>query len=71
MQKYNRKKRNNNLLLLRNHATPKLLFPIALRRYNNKMFAGARDGLEVGGGITYTRSDPTDYETYSYARPVE
>ena len=35
------------------------------------MFASARDGLEVGGGITYTRSDPTDYETYSYARPVE
>ena len=28
-------------------------------------------GLEVGGGITYTRSEPTDFETYSYARPVE
>lgn len=25
-------------------------------------------GLEVGGGITYTRSEPTDFETYSYAR---
>ena len=22
-------------------------------------------GLEVGGGITYTRSEPTDFETYS------
>ena len=28
-------------------------------------------GLEVGGGITYTRSEPRDFETYSYARPVE
>ena len=28
-------------------------------------------GLEVGGGITYTRSEPTDFETYSYARPDE
>ena len=28
-------------------------------------------GLEVGGGITYTRSEPTDFETYSYARLVE
>ncbi len=28
-------------------------------------------GLEVGGGITYTRSEQTDFETYSYARPVE
>ncbi|WP_139261298.1 hypothetical protein [Xylanibacter ruminicola] len=28
-------------------------------------------GLEVGGGITYTRSEPTDFETYSYARPNE
>ena len=28
-------------------------------------------GLEVGGGITYTRSEPTDFETYSYARPIE
>ena len=28
-------------------------------------------GLEVGGGITYTRSEPSDFETYSYARPVE
>ena len=25
-------------------------------------------GLEVGGGITYTRSEPSDFETYSYAR---
>jgi len=28
-------------------------------------------GLEVGGGITYTRSEPTDFETYSYAREEE
>ena len=28
-------------------------------------------GLEVGGGITYTRSEPTDFETYSYARDNE
>lgn len=28
-------------------------------------------GLEVGGGITYTRSEPTDFETYSYARSDE
>ena len=28
-------------------------------------------GLEVGGGITYTRSEPTDFETYSYARVNE
>ena len=28
-------------------------------------------GLEVGGGITFTRSEPTDFETYSYARAVE
>ena len=28
-------------------------------------------GLEVGGGITYTRSEPKDFETYSYARPDE
>lgn len=28
-------------------------------------------GLEVGGGITFTRSEPTDFETYSYARPEE
>ena len=28
-------------------------------------------GLEVGGGITYTRSEPTDFETYSYSRPNE
>ena len=28
-------------------------------------------GLEVGGGITYTRSEPTDFETYSYARKNE
>ena len=28
-------------------------------------------GLEVGGGITYTRSEPTDFETYSYARDEE
>ena len=28
-------------------------------------------GLEVGGGITYTRSEPSDFETYSYARPLE
>ena len=28
-------------------------------------------GLEVGGGITYTREEPKDFETYSYARPVE
>ena len=24
-----------------------------------------KQGLEVGGGITYTRSEPTDFETYS------
>ena len=28
-------------------------------------------GMEVGGGITYTRSEPTDFETYSYARENE
>ena len=28
-------------------------------------------GLEVGGGITYTRSEPSDFETYSYARENE
>ena len=28
-------------------------------------------GLEVGGGITFTRSEPTDFETYSYARAEE
>ena len=28
-------------------------------------------GLEVGGGITYTRSEPKDFETYSYARDDE
>lgn len=28
-------------------------------------------GLEVGGGITYTVSEPTDFETYSYARPAD
>ena len=28
-------------------------------------------GLEVGGGITYTRSEPTDFETYSYVRENE
>lgn len=28
-------------------------------------------GLEVGGGITYTRSEPADFETYSYAREDE
>ena len=28
-------------------------------------------GLEVGGGLTYTRSEPTDFETYSYARADE
>ena len=28
-------------------------------------------GLEVGGGITYTRSEPTDFETYSFARENE
>lgn len=28
-------------------------------------------GLDVGGGITYTRSEPTDFETYSYARKNE
>ena len=30
-----------------------------------------KKGLEVGGGITYTRSEPTDFETYSYARENE
>ena len=30
-----------------------------------------KQGLEVGGGITYTRSEPTDFETYSYARENE
>ena len=29
------------------------------------------NGLEVGGGITFTRSEPTDFETYSYAREDE
>ena len=28
-------------------------------------------GLEVGGGITFTRSEPTDFETYSYAKEDE
>ena len=28
-------------------------------------------GLEVGGGITFTRSELTDFETYSYAREEE
>lgn len=28
-------------------------------------------GLEVGVGITYTRSEPNDFETYSYAREDE
>lgn len=28
-------------------------------------------GLEIGGGITFTRSEPSDFETYSYARPEE
>ena len=28
-------------------------------------------GLEVGGGITFTRSEPSDFETYSYARKEE
>ncbi len=28
-------------------------------------------GLEVGGGITFTRSEPSDFETYSYARGEE
>ncbi|MCR4852001.1 MAG: hypothetical protein K5893_00230 [Prevotella sp.] len=28
-------------------------------------------GLEVGGGITFTRSEPSDFETYSYAREEE
>ncbi len=28
-------------------------------------------GLETGGGITFTRSEPSDFETYSYARPDE
>ena len=28
-------------------------------------------GLEIGGGITVTRSEPSDFETYSYARPEE
>ena len=23
-------------------------------------------GLEIGGGITFTRSEPSDFETYSY-----
>ena len=31
-----------------------------------KFFQGK--GLEVGGGITYTQSEPSDFETYSYAR---
>ena len=30
-----------------------------------------RKGLEVGGGITFTRSEPSDFETYSYAREEE
>ena len=29
-----------------------------------------KQGLEVGGGITYTISEPTDFETYSYATPA-
>ena len=28
-------------------------------------------GLEVGGGITYTISEPNDFQTYSYARPAD
>lgn len=28
-------------------------------------------GMEVGGGITFTRSEPSDFETYSYAREDE
>ena len=28
-------------------------------------------GLEVGGGITFTRPEPSDFETYSYAREDE
>jgi len=28
-------------------------------------------GMDVGGGITYTRSEPSDFETYSYARDEE
>ena len=28
-------------------------------------------GLQVGGGITFTRSEPSDFETYSYARQEE
>ena len=35
-----------------------------------KMFFLSKD-LEVGGGITFTRSEPTDFETYSYAREDE
>ena len=30
-----------------------------------------KQGLEVGGGITYTISEPSDFETYSYARPAD
>ncbi|MBR4602506.1 MAG: hypothetical protein IKO37_08095, partial [Prevotella sp.] len=30
-----------------------------------------KQGLEVGGGITYTISEPTDFETYSYATPAD
>ena len=30
-----------------------------------------KKGLEVGGGITFTRSEPSDFETYSYAREEE
>ncbi len=35
-----------------------------------KKFFLSKD-LEVGGGITFTRSEPTDFETYSYAREDE
>ncbi|MBR4602400.1 MAG: hypothetical protein IKO37_07555, partial [Prevotella sp.] len=30
-----------------------------------------KQGLEVGGGITYNISEPTDFETYSYATPAD
>ncbi len=30
-----------------------------------------KQGLEVGGGITYTISEPSDFETYSYATPAD
>lgn len=34
-----------------------------------KFFKGK--GLEIGGGITYTVSEPDLFETYSYARPAD